>query len=339
MATDKQIQANRRNAQLSTGPKSKEALDQLGQRARKHSLAGGHAILPYEKAEDYDALRDDLYADYAPASTQECLLVDGIAQQQWKLQRANRLEVAQLTTQYNAAMHAMKTAASHSTEPTVLDPDRALAMSIAHDPTQLLVLHRYTSAIERSLHRFITDLRIMQKERRREEQRPDSSEQTPNPEIGFEPQKIKSESSPAPRPLLFRLLSPFPVVAFIKWTENGWRLSNLAYRSKRNRDGHGAIATTRNALHPSRSPHRHVTTTTSHNAPQTPPYPIGTATVTERLPLRVTHSTPPDHHNSTSPQHTSHNAPQTPPYPIGTATVTERLPLSVTTPTREAPLR
>jgi hypothetical protein len=150
MATDKQIQANRRNAQLSTGPKSKEALAQLGQRARRHSLAGGHIVLPYETAEDYDALRDDLYRDYSPASTQECLLVDGIAQQQWKLQRANRLEVANLTTQYNSAMHAMKTVAAQSTERTTLDPDRALAMAISQDPAQLLVLHA-TSARSNAL--------------------------------------------------------------------------------------------------------------------------------------------------------------------------------------------
>jgi hypothetical protein len=192
MATDKQIQANRRNAQLSTGPKSKEALDKLAERARRHSLAGGHIVLPYEKAEDYDALRDDLYTDYAPASTQECLLVDGIAQQQWKLQRSNRLEVANLTTQYNAAMHAMKTVAAQSTERTTLDPDRALAMAISQDPTQLLLLHRYTTAIERSLHRFITDLRIMQKERVRAEQPSASSEQSPNPEIGFSCQETKT---------------------------------------------------------------------------------------------------------------------------------------------------
>jgi hypothetical protein len=101
-------------------------------------------------------------------------------------------------------MHAMKTAASHSTEPTTLDPDRAVAMAIAHDPSQLLVLHRYTTAIERSLHRFITDLRIMQKERRREEQQPVSSEQSPNSEIGFEVPITKSpilEPTSVPPPL------------------------------------------------------------------------------------------------------------------------------------------
>jgi hypothetical protein len=198
MATDKQIQANRRNAQLSTGPKSKEALAQLSERARKHSLSGGHIVLPYEKAEDYDALRDDLYADYSPANTQECLLVDGIAQQQWKLQRANRLEVAQLTTQYNAAMHAMKTIAAQSAERTILDPDRALAMAISQDPSQLLVIHRYISAIERSLHRFMLDLRIMQKERKREEHQPAPSQQKSNPEIGFDIQKTKSPIPTAP---------------------------------------------------------------------------------------------------------------------------------------------
>src|SRR5258705_373473 len=129
MATDKQIQANRRNAQLSTGPKSKEALEELGQRGRRHSLAGAHVVLPYESPKEYDALRARLYADHLPATTHECLLVDHIAQQEWKLQRSPRLEVAQCTTQVNAAIHAMRTVAAQSPEHTVVDPDRALLLS------------------------------------------------------------------------------------------------------------------------------------------------------------------------------------------------------------------
>lgn len=198
MATKAQIRANRRNAQLSTGPKSPEAIAQLGQHARKHSLAGGHIVLPYEKAEDYDALRDDLYRDFSPANTPECLLVDGIAQQHWKLQRANRLEVAQLTTEYNQAMHAMKTVAADQQQST-LHPDRALAMAISQNPVQLMVLHRYTITIERSLQRFIHDLRIMQRERRNQEQRPAPSEQSPKPEIGFELSNNKSAPAVAPQ--------------------------------------------------------------------------------------------------------------------------------------------
>jgi hypothetical protein len=191
MTYQKQIDANRRNSLLSTGPKSPEALAALRDRARRHSLSGAHIVLPYEKAEDYDSLRADLFHDYAPASTQECILVDGIAQAHWKLQRANRLEVAQLTTEFNAAMAGLKMVANDDTKS--INPDRALAMAISQDPVQLVLLQRYTTTIERSLQRFIRDLHTMQKERRRQEQKP-------NQQIGFELQNKKSDPQPAPKP-------------------------------------------------------------------------------------------------------------------------------------------
>jgi len=207
MSTRKQILANRRNAQFSTGPKTKEALSQLPHRARKHSLSGTHVVLPYEDPADYDALRDDLYKDYAPANTQESLLVDDIAQQHWKLQRANRLEVAQMTTDYERALETIKKTTPNE---TAIDPDRALAMAISQDPVQLLLLHRYTVTIERSLQRFIRDLQMLQKDRRHQEHHPAPSKQTANPIIGSvsqnalqpEPEPHNTAHPPTPSPVI-----------------------------------------------------------------------------------------------------------------------------------------
>ena len=58
MASQKQIDANRRNAQKSTGPITDLGKATAKFNALKHGMTASTAVLPYEDADSYAELRD-----------------------------------------------------------------------------------------------------------------------------------------------------------------------------------------------------------------------------------------------------------------------------------------
>ena len=92
MATEKQIQANRNNAQNSTGPRTEEGKSRVSQNALKHGLLARDAVLPGEDPADFEAQLAALEADIQPQGALECELVRQLADAQWRLRRLTRIE-------------------------------------------------------------------------------------------------------------------------------------------------------------------------------------------------------------------------------------------------------
>ena len=92
MASDKQIRANRRNAQRSTGPKTPEGKDAVRLNATKHGLRSQEVLLPGEDADALKKLDENLRAELQPVGELENLLVDGIVAAHWRLRRLRRVE-------------------------------------------------------------------------------------------------------------------------------------------------------------------------------------------------------------------------------------------------------
>ena len=87
MSTLKQIEANRRNAQKSTGPKTPEGKTAVRLNALRHGLRAHTVVLPGEKSEQFQRLCDDLEAEWNPQTKTEQLYVEQMAVSQWKLRR------------------------------------------------------------------------------------------------------------------------------------------------------------------------------------------------------------------------------------------------------------
>ena len=87
-----QIAANQANSQLSSGPRSDEGKAIAAQNNVRHGLTGAFAVLPNEDQSAFDRLAKDLRKEYEPRSTSEDILVDGLAQHHWLIQRALRLQ-------------------------------------------------------------------------------------------------------------------------------------------------------------------------------------------------------------------------------------------------------
>src|SRR4051794_36777583 len=96
MATAKQIEANRRNAQKSTGPKTEEGKSRCRLNALKHGLGAIHVGLPHEDPAEYADILAGLMDSWQPANTQEHLLVNNIASAYMRIQRASRYEASLL---------------------------------------------------------------------------------------------------------------------------------------------------------------------------------------------------------------------------------------------------
>ena len=97
MASDKQIQANRLNAQKSTGPRSPEGKKRVAQNRIKHGLAGEYVVLASEDPSDFDNLLATLNENWDPHSETEAFLVETLAFNQWRLLRIGRMEHASLS--------------------------------------------------------------------------------------------------------------------------------------------------------------------------------------------------------------------------------------------------
>jgi len=99
MATIKQFEANRRNAQHSTGPKTTEGKAAVSMNALRHGLRARTVVLPGEDPQEFHRLCDDLEVEWHPQSRTEQFYVEQMAVSKWKLVR---MEVGEVNIFTNA---------------------------------------------------------------------------------------------------------------------------------------------------------------------------------------------------------------------------------------------
>ena len=85
-------EANRRNAQRSTGPRTAEGKTRSSQNAFKHGLYSNQLITASEDPTEFDQLRATLRSEHQPANTTEEILVDELAQNFWRMRRFRKME-------------------------------------------------------------------------------------------------------------------------------------------------------------------------------------------------------------------------------------------------------
>ena len=92
MTSLKQIEANRRNAQNSTGPRSEAGKQRSSRNAIRHGLTAETVIVPLEDVEDYQAFEEAVAASFDPETAVERELVLRLASLLWRLRRATSIE-------------------------------------------------------------------------------------------------------------------------------------------------------------------------------------------------------------------------------------------------------
>src|ERR1700733_4688211 len=90
--SEKQLDANRRNAQHSTGPKTEEGKRASSHNARRHNLTGQVTAMTDEDRVAHDAFSAALIASMAPEGALETQLAQRVATDSWRLNRASAIE-------------------------------------------------------------------------------------------------------------------------------------------------------------------------------------------------------------------------------------------------------
>ena len=92
MTSFRQFEANRRNAQRSTGPKTAEGKRRSRLNAIRHGLTAETVVANLEDVEDYKAFEATIIADYCAETAVARELVLRLASLLWRLRRATAIE-------------------------------------------------------------------------------------------------------------------------------------------------------------------------------------------------------------------------------------------------------
>ena len=121
MTSFRQIEANRRNARLSTGPATEEGKQKCRQNAVRHGLTAETVIDALEDAEDYAAFEIAITADYDAQSAVERELVLRLASLLWRLRRATSIESGLFKIQAKHLLQFRKRRQAHQERQTIIE--------------------------------------------------------------------------------------------------------------------------------------------------------------------------------------------------------------------------
>jgi len=174
-ATAAQIEANRENAQLSTGPSSEAGKEVSSQNACRHNLTGGPALAAGEDEQAYEQFLQKYVEEYIPQSVPEGEQLKQLADASWRLDRVSRMEREVLAKCPNP----------------FLEPDDPMAK-------QLMRLNRYRNSIQRTYDRAARELQILvEAETRRRTEKLAEQKAEVTPEVAEEGAAQSPQMEPA----------------------------------------------------------------------------------------------------------------------------------------------
>ncbi len=174
MATQKQTDANRRNALKSTGPRTEAGKRTSSLNAYKHGLTGQRVIMTAEEAEARDRFTDDIIADLKPVGAMEENLAQSVADSHWRIHRAVAIEDNIFAAEaWHEEERAFERAAERNEECAYDGVDRALApmRTFTNDPKRFHLLTTHEMRLHRKAQADLKQLRELQTARRAEEAR------------------------------------------------------------------------------------------------------------------------------------------------------------------------
>jgi hypothetical protein len=156
LATDKQIEANRLNAQKSTGPKTPEGRAAVRLNGVKHGITAQTLVLKGETEADFTDLLDSYEAEHQPSTPTEEALVQQLAMATWRLRRLYHAE---------ASFHAgrMKEMAHDKWTGATVDDSTCLGLVNHRNKDTMATFHRQESRLERTFYHALHELQRLRK--------------------------------------------------------------------------------------------------------------------------------------------------------------------------------
>ena len=178
------IEANRRNAAKSTGPRSVEGKAVSSRNALQSGIDAESTIITGEDSEALAQLTETFYRDHQPRSAMECALLDNIIRDTWRLTRFFRIDAEIIDYEIEGALYKKE--------------DNQAGRAFIDSSTHQIRLQRRIDATRRSLIQAFKEFQRLQAERLAQpaaQPQPPAQpfdvtavSSTPNGQIGFVPQ-------------------------------------------------------------------------------------------------------------------------------------------------------
>lgn len=146
MTISKQLNANRLNAQRSTGPKTPKGKAIVAQNPLKHGIFSRQIVLGSESKEEFEALKKEFYDHFHPYGLLEMLFCERALAAAWRLSRVTLIE----STLFNQA-----------SRDSFYDNEVDAALNSALND-RLALLSRYEVSLEKILFRSLSELKALQ---------------------------------------------------------------------------------------------------------------------------------------------------------------------------------
>ena len=179
MSTEKQIEANQRNAQLSTGPKTADGKARAARNAITHGLTSRDVVLNNEDGDEYQKLLDACVERYDNGDPLQMALIQVATRAYWRLDRIAIAETARIN---HGVRHAIIDWKKHQTDralelgqqlrydpvdrvnPQLQDPEAIKQMAVwkSFDPAKIVnELKSFSTGIDWMVEQWETLLRVL----------------------------------------------------------------------------------------------------------------------------------------------------------------------------------
>jgi hypothetical protein len=161
MLSEKQLAANRANAQLSTGPRTEAGQRKSSLNARRHNLTGQVTAMTLEDRAAHDAFSAGIVKSMAPEGELELALAHRIATDFWRLNRASAIED-------NIFALGLSDHADDSIDQPEIQAAFAAARTFMAEGKSIGLLTLYEQRLNRSLQKNLAVLQSLQSARKAE---------------------------------------------------------------------------------------------------------------------------------------------------------------------------
>jgi hypothetical protein len=162
MISDKQLDANRANALLSTGPKTEEGKKRSSMNARRHGLTGQVTTMTDEDRAAHDTFSKGLIRNLAPDGAMEVQLAQRIATDSWRLNRLSAIEDNLF------AIGLQENGGALCPDNEQVDAALTMAHTFTQESKQLQLLSLYEQRINRAIQKNLALLQSLQAARKAE---------------------------------------------------------------------------------------------------------------------------------------------------------------------------
>ncbi len=170
-ASQRRVEANRKNAQASTGPKTPQGKEASCRNAVGHGLTARNILLAGENPDDFFRLREETFAELEPRGVLERELVDQIVETLWRSRRIPLFERALIASLgYAAKKNAFILDGIGAGLDASETPKQAKEIRLGRVIESFLSgdfvgkLSRYETNLQRQLSRLVTELKKLKRQ-------------------------------------------------------------------------------------------------------------------------------------------------------------------------------